>query len=148
MNITSTREVLDSLLREIDATDPEMLPCPHEKEPKDKHLGVCTDDLIKKVYSLSQFYRREGRRMQVDMETSGENLESSNQFQLLKTKHEVLHELMWYLLRTQFNHWHTGIGIRKGWEVVALPNDDEPSVQVTKIATNLPAFLRKLLENE
>ena len=149
MTTISTREVLEGLLREIDNADPEMFAPPAEKETGDQHLGVVTDELIRKAFSLSSFYRREAKRLQVDMEALGKGVDNESQFHLLKTKHEVLQELTWYLVRSQFDHWNHGIGLRKGWEVVSIPDDtDKAKITKTVIAASLPGFLRKLLEDE
>jgi hypothetical protein len=144
MNSTTTaRELFTQLLTEIDATDPEMLTPKFPLEKGDKVTGTISDEFTKKVFSLSSFYRREGRRLQVDVESTGENQEASLELQKYKQKHEMLQEIFWWLVRTQFDHWGGNCGIRKDWQVVRTPDSDE---KATIIKANLPKFLRDLLD--
>jgi hypothetical protein len=147
MPTLTTRQVLDEFIAEIERTDPEMLPPPQERKGDEKVITIISDDLIKKVFSLSTFYRREGRRLQVDVETVGPTPETQGEFHLLKCKHEILSELTWYLLRSHYGHWDEGIGIRKGWEMVSIPDDDEKPIAGILSKKELPKFLRKLLED-
>src|SRR6266436_10133070 len=98
MTTISTKQVLDNLLEEIQNSDPEMLAPPHPLEKEDKPIGVLTDDLIKKTFSLSNCYRREAKRLQVDIEAEGKTIKNDQEFHRLKSKHELLAELTWFLL--------------------------------------------------
>ncbi len=136
MPTTTAQDAMKALLDEITNADPEMLPPPARKESGDKFLGIVTDDYIKKVFSLSSFYRREGQRLQVDLEAAGEDPKQNAEFNMHKQRHETLQEIFWLLLRCHVTVWGVDIGIRKGWEVVQYHSDDD----------KLPkALLKKLL---
>ena len=140
---TDARELFTHLLNEIDATDPEMMAPRFDLEKGDKVMGIVKDEFIRKTFSLSSFYRREGKRLQVDIEAVGADADASIEFQKYKQKHEMLQEIFWWLVRTQFDHWGGTAGIRKDWQIVKSPDSDE-KVQIIK--GQLPKFLRDLLE--
>ncbi|MBO0887478.1 hypothetical protein J2P12_00095 [Candidatus Bathyarchaeota archaeon] len=112
------------MLQEIDSTDPEMMPPPYKLESSDKSIGYITDDYLRKVFSLASFYRRESKRMQVDLEAVGMEPLNDDKFTELKQKYETLIEIFWLLLRYHTNYWSTGIGIRKDWEIVSIKEKD------------------------
>jgi hypothetical protein len=131
----SAKAQLESLLSEIDATDPEIMPPRNKKEPNDKLIGIVTDDYLKKVFSLSSFYRREGKRTVVDIEASGEEPTENKQFIEHKNKHDVLLEIFWMLLRYHVDHWSGSVGIRANWEVVVTPDSssNDPTPMIRKL---------------
>jgi len=135
----TAREFITQLLAEVDETDPEMLPPPTPKQKGDKVLALITDDFLKKLMCLSNFYRREGGRLKVDLEASGENVKKNPTFSQHRQKHDTLMEMFWYGLRSQIGIWDQGIGIRKGWEVVNCDDEEDNA---------LPAALRKLFGQE
>ena len=139
MTTITSQDTMKALLDEISNADPEMLPPPSKKESSDRHLGFVTDDYIKRVFSLSCFYRREGQRLQIDLEAAGEEPKQSPDYNMHKQRHDTLMEIFWFLLRSQIDIWGVDIGIRKGWEVVQCNSDDD----------KLPkALLKKLLGGE
>lgn len=133
----ASRDVLQTLLAEIAETDPGLLPPHFPKEKGDKSLGFLEDEYIQRVFSLSSFYRRESKRLQIDLEASGDDPLKSITFNQLKQKHETLQEIFWLLLRTHMDKWEMGMGIRKDWEVVNTDDAKSPG---------LPSLLRKLFE--
>jgi len=135
-SIVSGQELMKSLYDEIEATDPEML-APWE-DTKSPVLGTVEDPFTRKVFSLSAFYRREAKRIQVDAEASGEELKLNDTYNLYKQKHETLHEIMWLLIRSQLGAWSCCVGVRKNWQVVNCDNEKE---------NNLPDFLKRLLKD-
>ena len=134
--------LLEDLLAEIDNCDPELLPPPNPVDKGEKQVGILEDEYIRKVFSLNNFYLREGKRLQIDLECSGEDLKSHGELHMIKQKYETLLEMFWYLLRAQFDLWKGDIGIRKGWVVVQKQSED--SGEVTTMP--FPKFLRKLIE--
>jgi hypothetical protein len=144
-NLVDSKVYLEGLIQEISQTDPAMFNPTHAPEKGQKLIAVVDDEFSKKVFSLAMFYRREARRLQVDMEVAGVDIHGDSQFQMFKSKSDLLLELLWVLLRSRYNHWHTGIGIRQGWEMVSLPADDEAK---TVIMQNLPKFLKRLMEDQ
>lgn len=135
----ATRDILRTLLAEVDETDPELLPPPNQFQKGEKKLGVVTDDFIRRVFSLASFYRREGQRLEVDMMAAGEDPKKSVTHNQLRQKHETLQEIFWLLIRSNMDAWGIGIGIRKGWELVDTDDAEE---------SNLPPILRKLFGQE
>lgn len=135
-NVVTAQMALDTLLAEIAATDPEMMPPPQVRDPKvDTSMGWVNDDLVKRIFSLSSFYRREAMRAAVDLASQPPNKELENQLVEMKAKHETLHELLWFLLRSTISFWDGTIGLRVGWEIVKSKSDDN----------DVPDFIKKLL---
>lgn len=142
----TTRQILDHFLKEAEQFDPEMF-IPYEPVKKnEKVVGIVTDEFARRLHSAASFYRREGRRLQVDMEEAGIEALHSPEMQLLRSKHEVLMETFWYVTRVQFDLWGSNVGIRKDWQFVQTPDKDETIAGIVK-ASELPKFLRKLLED-
>jgi hypothetical protein len=146
-NAITARELLDDLMAQIEATDPEMMAPKFELEKGDKVVGIITDELTKKVFSLSAFYRREGKRIQVDLEATGsEDQEVMRELSKYKQKHDTLQEIFWLLIRTQFDLWNQDCGIRDLWQVVETSGKGQANATIIK--AQLPRFLRDLLEGQ
>lgn len=140
----TTREVLTQFLDEVEQFDPEMF-VPHDPRKKSETLiGVVKDEFCKKLYSAASFYRREGRRMAVDIEESGTEKEHSPELHQIKSKHDVLIEIFWHLLKTNHNAWHCSVGVRKNWEFVQIA--DEAIAGIIK-SHELPKFLKRIMED-
>lgn len=135
---------LQELMDEIEGFDPEMFPPYNDVDKKEKVIATITDQTLRKLFSLSSFYRREGKRLQVDMEASGINASNSAEFVMLKQKHEALQEMFWMLVRQNTDHWATGIGLRKGWTLVTTTDDVQ---SIIADSGNLPRFLKKIIED-
>jgi len=56
----------------------------------------------------------------------------------IKEKIDILHSLFWGCLRRSFTTKLTNIGVREGWKVVELPEEESPSVVVRSIM--IPLF--------
>ncbi len=157
--MTEAKDLLQNILTEVEAADTEMFKPNSPINPKNETvLCSCDDPLIRKIWAVAQFYRREAEHSRVDSKISGTDLKYDAGFNRPDDMADMLRILFWVLLRECYQLWASGgIGIRKEWKVVKLKDDDEyncdsshdpqGSARAIEIrAGSLPAGLRKLLE--
>lgn len=149
--------LLASLMAEVEAADTEMFhPNSPVKSKNETILGVCEDPLIRKLWAVSQFYRREAEHARVDANINGTEIKYDGSFNRSDDYADGLLALFWLLLREQHGFWDKGgIGIRQEWKIVKLKDDDEynssggqggPSGRTVVVESGpLPDALKKLL---
>lgn len=112
--------ILAELVSEIDNWDPTMFPitqgkmCEHE-------VVLCTvdDDVLKKIWQLHLFYRREASRAAADLSINSEDIEIQKQGSKHSDKAELLSNLFWFMACEKYDIWgEAETGLRKDWEIV------------------------------
>jgi hypothetical protein len=137
IEVPTAREILDQVLKDVENFDPEMFPPFAKLEKGEQVIAIVEDDFLRKVFSAACFYMREGKRLQVDLESAGEVALHSPEMQRLKHKHDLLMSLFWFALRTQNNTFGVNVGIRKDWQFVSIPK---------KSPNQLSEIIEKLLD--
>jgi hypothetical protein len=159
LKLDDAKEILNQILAEVESADTEMFKPNGPFNPKNETvIGECDDPLIRKIWSISQFYRREAEHAKVDAKINGTDIRYDGHFNKHDDISDLLHILFWVLLRSRHQLWAKGgIGIRSEWRIVKLKDDDEyncdgghPKSRSGVIAIegrDLPRSIRKLIED-
>ena len=124
-------ELFNEFLKELEATDETLFSPSGEKKSNEKRIGFLPDH-IRKIYALSEFYRREEQTQKLQLswlnQESEEFKEKAPQWVKLEGIYAFLRHAMWMMIREQFNLWgeKNTIGIRKNWEIVVETGDNNP----------------------
>jgi hypothetical protein len=146
IQVPTARKLLHQLIEEVDQFEPEMFIPSDPRRKSETLIGVVTDDFCKKLYSMASFYRREGRRLEVDLDEAGTPKEESTELLQFKSKHDILMEIFWHLLKTNYHAWYPSVGIRKNWEFIQQSGSDEVIAGIFK-RSEIPKLLRKIMED-
>ena len=131
---TETKQMLTDLIQEILSTDEKMSPPPFKIDTGEVVLLEVKDDLIKKIYTLAAFYKKESSIAAVNAGFSPDDNEAVASHTRLEDKANMIMELFWFFTKEHYALWgEKKIGIRKDWKIVRRPDKPE-----------LPEFLKDL----
>lgn len=132
MPVTNTgKELLESLMREIELADENAFT--PDQEMKEKEREICILPLfLRKMYALRMFYLREAEMLKVTLRYSPKNSDDWKANESAWTKADdmgdLLNELFWTSCKTYANFHSHAVGIRKEWKFVEIAEDDKPKL--------------------
>lgn len=127
------KTLLLEIIGEIEQADPEMFKPPQKICSHDKKIATIEDTFIKKLFALSTFYSREAERVKASLKYEPENEELRIEFNKLDSKEDLLREMLWFCIRTQYNLWkYQEVGLRKEWCIVEDTHDSDGSTDFLK----------------
>ena len=117
-------KLLSMELGQIDTyVDPGM-----EVKERERVVGLMSDE-VKKLYTLAQNLEKSAVEDLVRARYTS-NEQEQNEALLkaaeLKEKSETVREIMWITIKDELKLWGEGIGIRKGFRIVIMPQRDVP----------------------
>ena len=111
-------------------------------DPKDKKetvIGRIEDMKLKKLNVLCATWMAKSRSRDSDAKAASSKeaeLEAKSDSARMNTLGELARDLFWAEVHSQFAHWDKNIGVRRGWDIVEMPETDD---------NGMPPFLKKLL---
>uniref|UniRef100_A0A6M3JEH3 Uncharacterized protein n=1 Tax=viral metagenome TaxID=1070528 RepID=A0A6M3JEH3_9ZZZZ len=115
---------------------------PEALSPNDNVIGDM-DDSDKRLFTLSRLLIRDAQQNKLDSNfcpDKGRREELENKAMNYGAKAQVVKELLWIGLRDRFGLWNGTIGIRAGFKVVTIHNDNTDD--------DISPFLRHLLGDD
>lgn len=97
---------------------------PYALDEGDVVVGVLETETTRKLFTLSQQYRRRFEEARLRARFDGTLDEEAAEAELseLDAKADALKDLFWTALRAEFKLWgNYAIGIRRGWQVTKKP---------------------------
>ena len=123
--MTSTKEALESLMEELNATITDSFKPKNPFERGDEKIGIIHDEYTRKLYSLAMMHRRDEKLADTELQYS--DVEEDQSSTLLQSSMETeaiadaLLELFWVSVRRELNFWvRASIGRLKGWVLVKI----------------------------
>jgi hypothetical protein len=124
---------LGEICQELEALKPEEYIVPTEVCHKsEKVIGVMSDE-AKRLQTLRAKVAEEGNALVDSYRDREPNDEEREKYLILRSKHKLLDELLWFSIKLQVQKFDLHIGIRSDWQIVELPPlPPDPMAELTK----------------
>jgi len=108
-----------------------------ELEKGDREVGIMSDT-VKRLFTLGRLLERDSIQSILDGKycaDKAKKLELEAKASELEAKSHAINELMWISIRDEFSLWSEGTGVRQGFKVVVIEEEEN----------DLPPFLKRFL---